>query len=110
MDSRAIHKASQHHYQLVKWIQGTPHEWQSCGTSDEFRIVLVQHTINHVFSSDHLAVAAQPNDCAVILKQAAAEFIMKHLKSGKVLLWDLDFHHVIEFNPIGVFRIGTRPA
>ena len=107
MDSALIYAASDSLKFKVKWQSARPEsEWIYFGAQDEVNIPLALKTINEYFADGPLNIAFGRKDSIQVNKAEIQKAIQAALGKISFFVWDKDFKRVIEFNHIGVFRIG----
>jgi hypothetical protein len=109
MDTRLIYEASKHLIRHVEWNKATESEWIFCGLGEDFTTDYIQSYLNNHLKDSLLYVAAGRNNSIKICKEEALNIILK-LQGQDFLLWTSDFKYAIEFNNIGVFRVGKTQA
>ncbi len=106
MDSKNIYISSQTYLKNVAWIKNNSDtEWIYI-SNDTLKIDLL---IDNFFERESEFYLITDRHCS---KQADKEQILKntkdYLENYDFLIWNLRFNKVIEFNDIGVYRIGTH--
>ena len=110
MDCNAILNAARHHQGLITWMRDGEYEWRHCGTGDEFDLTLVTAVVESHFAMNEIYFVGNRKDCGSLSRESASSIVRDYLKSGRASLWSPAFDRVIEFNPIGVFRLGSHLA
>ena len=105
MDSKNIYISSQTYLKNVAWIKNNSDtEWIYIG-NDTLKIRLLidsffEHELQFYFVNDR-------HNSKRTNKEQILENTKDYLENNDFLIWNLRFNRVIEFNKIGVYRIGT---
>ena len=105
MDSHLIYTVSSYLKRKANW-----NEWIYCGVGDDIKEDIVSNAINKYFQDSILFYVSTRKESSEINKQDIVERIKKDLPQYELYLWDTTFKKAIEFNKIGVMRIGLVPT
>ena len=107
VDSALLYAASDSLKFKVSWVRvSAESEWTHFGTGDEVNRALVTKTINEYFFADPLNVVFGRKDSVQINKSEINKVIHDALGKRNFFIWDKEFKRAIEFNHIGVLRVG----
>ena len=102
VDAKLIYSASEGLKRKVMWS-----EWQYCGEINMVKFNFVNDQINNHFSTQNvLCVCYTRQHSFETLKSGFIDTAKSLLGSKDFLVWDPNFKKVIEFNKIGVLRVG----
>lgn len=107
MDSKLIYSASEGIKYKIIWVKKTPDsEWIYIGEKNNLNKQILRDTINEYFDDTTLLIAVNRKDSIHINKIDVFERIEKIIGIQDFKIWDIKFNRVIEFNKIGVMRLG----
>lgn len=111
MESRLIHKASEHYKYNISWLNATSENggWFFIDTGECVNTELVLRSINeHFTDSTYLNVAFTRNDSPSVPKEDILNAIQRILGFESFFIWDEGFTRVAAFDHNGVMRYGIR--
>ena len=105
MDSKNIHISSQTYLKNMFWLpNGTESEWNFIGND----VIKLQSLINSIFKTDQtLYLVTDRHNSLEEDKIKILEYSKLLIEQKDFLIWDIHFKKVVEFNKIGVYRIGN---
>lgn len=106
MDSKNIFISSQTYLPKISWQKDTKDsEW--CFIGDNVK--KANSLIDHFFANEQmLYLVVNRHNSRQELKIDIAPLIESFLEQISFYIWDVRFENAIEFNRIGVYRIGRR--
>ena len=94
----------------LKWLnEDEDLGWIYCGAGDDVKKEFVQNIINEHFTEIELYVAHERNNSFLTTKDNVIAAIKNILGKENFAIWDKSFNKVVDFNKIGVLRIGKKP-
>ncbi len=81
-------------------------EWVYCRIGNDTKEDVIDKALNEYFQDSMLYFVSTRKESSQINKQDIIERIKKELGQNELVIWDINFKRVIEFNKIGVMRIG----
>ena len=110
MDSRLIHKTSEHLKHDIDWLKPGESEWIYCGSEGEVNFDMIKNELGTFFNEGKYYVVttragSYETDSGTLLGSVSD-------KIGVIdfYIWNENFQKVVEFNKIGVFRKGISAA
>jgi hypothetical protein len=104
MDSREMYNATNHLTTLVTWDK----DWVHFGTEDEVKFDLVKTLIKDHLNDNELLFIHHRTNSGQYNHKIIIDSITHLLGKEDFLLWTTTMDKVIEFNKIGVLRLGQK--
>jgi hypothetical protein len=106
MDSKNIFILSQTYSNKINWEKVNPDsEWTFIGGDKMKAKDLLDSFFNNELS---LYLIIDRHNSKQDNKPYIFEKIKEYLEQRDFLIWDLNFNKIIEFNKVGVYRVGKR--
>ncbi len=109
MDSRIIYESAKTYIQNIAWVKpknSTDSEWVYIDTQNNIDNII--KIIQNFLISDQLYVAINRQESFEIDKKLTLNNIKSYIGTVDFSIWDFQFNKVIEFNKIGIYRIGIK--
>jgi ABC-type molybdenum transport system ATPase subunit/photorepair protein PhrA len=107
MDSKLIFIKSNKLLSKVVWEPTPDHGWQYCGRSGDLKMTLLYHVVSTYFPTDLVYFLTDRNNSKAVAKSEVVNLIACNIdKLQNMAFWNESFTKVIDFNTIGVFRVG----
>lgn len=108
MESRLIYKVSRHCLQNIEWLNATVENgaWVYIGNGYEIRKEFILSSISEYFADEILYISWTRNGSKEIPKETIETAIENMLGVDNFSIWDINFKKVIEFDKMGVMRLG----
>jgi|GEM_PF-1276700 len=106
LDSRLIFSVSSH--KKIDWLNWTTENgaWVYFGSQNNVNERTVISNIHQMFQEEYLYLARSRNNSCCVEKKDIMPAISDILCHEDFRIWNLDFTSVIEFNKLGVLRLG----
>jgi hypothetical protein len=106
LESRLLHKTVSRLRENVNWQDGPLIDWKYHGLEDELNFNLIHITIDKHLHSNHIYLIENRTNSKVYNRQELDEKLIEIIGKVDFSLWNLELTRIIEFNKIGVFRVG----
>ena len=106
MDSKNIFIAASHMKSKMDWAKHKNNEWSYVGDNENYQTEQVQNFINQYFDERELYIAITRQNSYSVSKDQASIEIINSASKQEVIICNLEFTKMIEFNRIGVARHG----
>lgn len=106
MESRELYKATEHLKNSISWNP----DWIHFGTAYEIDFNLIERTIKQLFGSEDFYLVHERTNSRQIKNSRTTDEIKELLGNSNFQLWNLELSKAIEFNNIGVMRIGEKTS
>jgi hypothetical protein len=103
LDSRQLHIAARHLSATVSWDK----DWLYFGTGLEMKKELIREIVNRFLPDDNLNLVDGRNNSGTHDRTAIEQQLEMLTGARNFQLWNESLNKVIEFNRIGVLRMGT---
>jgi hypothetical protein len=110
MDTRLIYSTSEKIKLKIDWIKPADTEWIYCGAAGEVKWNVVAEELYSFFDGDAFYVATTRTNSSQADKDDLMSSIQDLVGKKNFIIWNVDFQKAVEFNQIGVFRMGTFNA
>jgi hypothetical protein len=110
MDAHLIYTVANRLISHVTWQPTEDIGWLYCGLSDDLKTDLLDESINKHFQDQKIYLILYRKETCEIATVDAIATIASTIDKRDFSLWNLDFKKVMDFNKIGIFRIGTCTA
>lgn len=107
MDNHLIYTVTKRLISHVVWQETPDVGWLYCGLSDDLKTDLLIECINTHFLDEKIYFVLDRKQTCALDKANAITTIASNIDKRDFSLWSLDFKKVMNFNKIGIFRIGT---
>lgn len=110
MESRIIFESNKTYISKVAWLRKSEQlesEWVHYGKGDKLNIDLIIKAIKTHLENNILQVSVSRQNSFSTTKEDFLTATDKLLGTDNFEVWDYDFKKVIQFNNIGVFRVGS---
>ncbi|WP_194776948.1 hypothetical protein [Pararhodonellum marinum] len=104
MDSREMYNATSHMIQLVIWDK----DWIHFGTENEIKFDLLEKLIKDHLKDEELLFIYGRTTSEQLKKEKIIEKIKPLLGTDEFQLWSPTMDNVIQFNKIGVLKVGQK--
>ncbi len=111
MDSRLIHKFDEVHHPQVVWTRkdaSAESEWVYCGLGPDLNREVIMNAVEQQFHFEAVYLKQERNNSMVLTIPELLSKLETYIGQD-FCVWDSKFENVIEFNEVGVFRVGRRP-
>jgi hypothetical protein len=108
MNSRLIYTIVNSGKLNIEWKLDIDSEWIYIGIGEELKKEKVTSQIQNIFNSENLyIVLGRENSKEILINEVNTE-ILNRIGNENFKICDKDFTKFIEFNKIGIMRIGTK--
>jgi hypothetical protein len=110
LDSRLIYHIDAFYHLKVRWSRPglkSDSEWIYSGLHEDFKKELVVESIMRHFRNDITLYLKLERKNSMSISRSDLISRLTGLIGKDIRIWDDKFEHVIEFNKVGVFRLGT---
>ena len=107
MDNHLVYTVSKRLITHVAWQETDNIGWLYCGLSGDLKTDLLRESINEHFESEKIYFVLDRKQTSELDTVNAIANIASNIDKRNFSLWSMDFKKVMDFNKIGIFRIGT---
>lgn len=109
-DSRLLFETNKTYINKVEWIDfdNNGSEWKYLGIDENINETDIESIINKFFKTDNFNLIISRNESLNIDKNELLTKVLKIFRSTDFTIWDTNFNKIVEFNKIGIYRIGVR--
>jgi len=106
MESRLIYIMSEKRKPQVLWVRHTDTEWVYFGDGKEVKHHIVKEILDNHFSEKYLCVCLTRIGSFEVCKDEFFDKTAGYLGYQNFIIWNASFDLTVEFNRIGVLRVG----
>lgn len=106
MDSRLIYSAINSIKHKIIWENKYNNEWIYVGVDNEINEEFIYQKIEELFGTERLLLALDRNRSKVVEKADLKVTVIRNIRKENFIISDEKFKKFIEFNKIGIIRIG----
>jgi len=107
LESRELHKAASYLLHKVDWLD-VPNEWKHHGLQDELNLDLILSFVEqHCPGYDSLYLVDQRENSRALARSELKSILLSIIGQSNFFLWNLELTRVIEFQKMGVLRLGA---
>ncbi|SKB84260.1 hypothetical protein SAMN05660841_02641 [Sphingobacterium nematocida] len=115
MDAKQLFRFFHSKYELTNWLNENgvlaqsdgDVKWFYCGINDDFKVELVDQTIQNFFSEDEIYLCISSSKSSMVSKSNVTAEIAKNLHKKEIGLMDSSFTKMMFFNSYGTFKSGV---
>lgn len=110
MDAHLIYTVAKRLISYVAWQPSDDIGWLYCGLSDDLKTDFLTESINNHFQDEKIYLVLDRKQTRELDTVNAIAAIASNIDKRDFSLWSLNFEKVMDFNKIGIFRIGMYTA
>ena len=109
LESRLLHKTASYLLHKVDWFD-LPNEWKHHGLNEELNFTLILSFVDQHFPhAEVLYFVDQRTNSRAIDRKELQDALDSLIGQSNFFLWNTEITKVIEFNEMGVLRLGKIP-
>lgn len=106
LDSRLLHKTVSHLIQSVTWLDGPLIDWKYHGLDNDLNFERIRSAIDNHLKSSQIYLVYNRTDSSAYNRNELESHLNGIIGCNDFTLWNIELTRVIEFNKIGVYRLG----
>ena len=106
LDSRLLHKTVSHLKPKVNWLDGPLNDWKLHGLNEELNLERITSSIDNHFKAGPIYLVNERTNSKAYTREELNNAVLKVIGKYDFTIWNIALDRVIEFNKIGVFRLG----
>lgn len=112
MEPRLIYESNKTYFQKAKWLrnENTESEWHFIGIENNVGEKEINKILVENFDDENLYFVMSRNESSEMNKTELTKKISEVFRNFDFTVWDKKFRKVIEFNKIGIYRIGINAS
>jgi hypothetical protein len=109
-DSRLLFETNKTYINKVEWIDidNNGSEWKYLGIDENIDETDIKFIINEIFKTDNFNLIISRSESFNIDKNELITKVLNIFRSTDFTIWDSDFNKIVEYNKIGIYRIGIK--
>ena len=107
MESRLLYKATEALSTKLNWLNSGTEEWIHFGTDEHVNRNLVNQKISEHFGGENLYLTFERTNSGLVSNSETQRLFTSILGVKSFFLWNIQLNRAIEFNRIGILRLGT---
>lgn len=108
MESRLIYAVVNSLKSNITWIKQSQTEWIYVGLQSELKSELINNKIKATFANQNIYLILGRSDSLEISRDNILVEILTRMGKEDILICDMKFSKFIEFNKLGIMRIGSK--
>ena len=104
MDSRQMYQATNHLSSIINWDK----DWIHFGTEEQIKFDLIEKLIDDNINSQDILFIQERTNSKKCDRSEIIDLIRPSLGKKNFQIWTMTLEKVIEFNKIGVLRLGQK--
>lgn len=106
IDSKQLYNTARHLNSTIVYDE----DWVHFGTGDQIKLDIIQRLINDHLTSNEILFIQQRTNSAQFEKHEIVGIMKPILGKESFQLWDISMNKMIQFNAIGVLRLGCKKS
>ena len=108
LDSKNINISFKRYSNDINWVMCGESEWIYVGAEEELDEAKITKLLNSFFEESELYLITDRHNSLLIQKEEAVTKVLEFINKHNPALANTDFSKIMEFNKIGVVRLGNR--